>query len=274
MRPEDAAIAAAVVKARTGVVLDTGNLYPIESRLLGLARAEGLGTVEALAAALRAGPPDRLCAAVVDTLAPGETRFFRDKPAFERLADTVLPALAPSRTALRVWSAACGTGQEPYSLAMLFDELAPTHPRLAVDICASDISERALAKARAGVFSRFEVQQGLSITRLLRHFDPVDDAWRVKGELRQAVRWRAFNLLDDPRPLGTFDLVLCRNILPHLEAPARARALGGLAAVLAPDGFLLLGAEESQACEGFIAVEGGSGLWRRQEQAVALGSRA
>jgi chemotaxis protein methyltransferase CheR len=199
---------------------------------------------------------------VTDALALNETMFFRDRTPFRQFAEVVLLAWPGSRDTLRVWSAACSDGQEPYSLAMLMEELRPQHPGLQLDLCASDISERLLEKARTGVYSKFEVQRGLPIARLVQHFEPVDDAWRIKPALRQAVRWRTFNLLDDPRPLGRFDVVFCCNVLDGMDATTRARVLDQIASVTAPDGFLLLGAREP-APAGFQPVPDQPGLYTR-----------
>jgi chemotaxis protein methyltransferase CheR len=173
---------------------------------------------------------------------------------------------------VRVWSAACSTGQEPYSLAMLAAELSAACPKMSLDICASDLSERCLEKARSGVYTQFEVQRGLPIAYLVHYFDKVEEAWRVKPELRGAVRWRRFNLLDDMLSLGRFDVVLCRNVLGDFDEDTRRRVLASLARRTAPDGCLMLGAGESLPGSGesladtFEAAPGGRGLFRRKAE--------
>jgi chemotaxis protein methyltransferase CheR len=264
--PEDMAFLSEVVRARSGMRLTPDKGYLIDSRLGPLARREELDGVPALIAAMRALPDERLRWAVTDALTANETCFFRDKALFEALKNDVLPALAATRPggALRVWSAACSTGQEPYSLAMLAAELSAAGIRL--DICASDISERCLEKARAGVYTQFEVQRGLPIACLVRWFDKVDETWRVKPELRGAVRWRRFNLLDDMLSLGRFDVVLCRNVLDDFDDETRRRVLRSLARSIPDDGCLMLGLGESLdgLSDMFEAAPGGRGLYRRR----------
>ena len=145
--------------------------------------------------------------------------------------------------ALRLWAAACGTGQEVYSLAMALEEQAPAGVTL--EIFGSDLCERRLEKAQAGVYSQFEVQRGLSARRLVRHFEGRDDAFVLSPRVRQMVRWSRVNLMEDLGRLGQFDLVLCRNISGHLLEDARARMLGNLEGALKPGGWLVLGAAET-----------------------------
>lgn len=268
MTPADMDFLAEVVLKRSGLVLGPDKGYLVESRLAPVARQEGFESLDALVASLRTQRDETLMWAVTDALMINETMFFRDKTPFAQFKDDILPALTRSRSTVRIWSAACSTGQEPYSLAMLLDELRPEYPKLKLDICASDISERVLQKAQTGVYSKFEVQRGLPIGRLIRHFEPVEDAWRIKSGLRQAVRWRTFNLLDDPRTLGVFDVVLCCNVLAWFDAPTRKRVLEQIAAVTAPDGFLLLGAAETVTgvADAFHAVPGRPGLYTRDPE--------
>jgi chemotaxis protein methyltransferase CheR len=259
MTRDDITFLAEVVRTRSGLVLGPDAAYLIENRLMPVARGEDLASVEALVALMRARMPERLLAGATEALANTETHFFRDRPAWDELRDQVLPALAALRGGepVRIWSAACATGQEPYSLAMLAAETG-----LKLDICASDLSDRALEKARAGLYTQFEVQRGLSAARLLRHFDKVEDAWRVRAELRQAVRWRRFNLLDDPRPLGRFDLILCRHVVAGFEPEVRRASLTRLVSLLAPEGVLALGVGESGGPDMIEAASSGRGLFK------------
>lgn len=268
MKPDDMAFLAEVVRTRSGLALAADKRYLVESRLTPVARQEEFESVEALVEALRSHRNEALMWAATEALTTSETSFFRDKAPFEQFRDEVLPALAASRSVLRVWCAACATGQEPFSLAMLMDEVGHHHPKLKLDLCASDISGRCVHKAQSGLFSRFEVQRGLPIGHLIRYFDEVEEAWRAKPALRQAVRWRTFNLLDDPKPLGRFDVVFCRNVLSDFEPSTRTRVLEQIASVTAPDGYLFLGAEETALgiTEAFRAVEGKAGLFTRDPE--------
>lgn len=261
------AFLAEMVRARSGAVLGPDQAYRVESRLAAVARAEELPSVEALVGLMRAGGRERLLEEATDALANTETHFFRDRQVWEALRGEILPRLAAARAGgpVRVWSAACATGQEPYSLAMLAAELG-----LKLDICASDLSERALDKARTGLYTQFEVQRGLAAARLLRGFEKVEEAWRVRPELRGAVRWRRFNLLQDPAPLGRFDLILCRYALNGFAPELRKPALARIATGLAPDGALVLGMDESGPPNMTEAAPAGRGLF---EFAAGAGAR-
>ncbi len=265
MSPADLEFLCALVRARSGLVLTGERGFFAETRLSPLARREGVASVSDLVQRVKTGGDDRLMRAVVEAMLIQETGFFRDRTVFRALQDNVLPALAAARGggALRVWSAGCATGQEPYSLAMTA-EAAPAP--LNLDIFASDLSSAGLEKAESGLYTHFEVQRGLPIRRLLQYFEPVEDAWRISPKLRQAVRWRRLNLVDEFSVGKPFDLILCRNVTDGFESATRLKVLERLARALAPDGWLLLGAEEA-APIGFAAA-GAAGLFRRKLTAV------
>jgi chemotaxis protein methyltransferase CheR len=144
-----------------------------------------------------------------------------------------------------VWSAACSTGQEAYSVAMIAEELGPELAGRKVEILGTDIAQEVLVRAREGLFTQFEVQRGLSIQRLVRHFRQEGGRWRVAPELRAMARFLRWNLLDDLRPLGRFDVIFCRNVLIYLDPPTKARVLAAVAERLAGDGVLYLGGAET-----------------------------
>jgi chemotaxis protein methyltransferase CheR len=244
MSPDDCGFVAELAAERAGVRVDPDKAYLIESRLAPLARREGFASAVALLETLRARPEERLTWAVVEAMAAADTAFFGDGDVLERLWRDEIPDLARRRPdgVVRVWSAGCAAGQEIYSLAMLQAE-APA-PTGRVELFASDLSERLLQRARSGVYSSFEVQRGLSARRLVRHFENRGDQFQVARPLRQAVRWRRVNLLDDLSPLGQFDVVLCRNVLSGLTPDARAHSLRNLEGAVAPGGLLVLGADE------------------------------
>lgn len=237
-----------ILRARSGLDLPVGKRYLAESRLRPVWQREGLDSLGSLIRRLaldRAGP---LAQAVVEAMATHETLFFRDRATFDALRSVILPRLAAARQRtrrLRIWSAAASTGQEAYSLAMLIAELSPDLSGWHVTILGTDLSAAAIGQARSGTYSQFEVQRGLPIRMLLRHFTQDASGWTVSAALRRAVQFRCFNLMSDMRPLGTFDLVLCRNLLIYLDAATKTQLLAKLAGVLAPDGVLCLGASET-----------------------------
>jgi chemotaxis protein methyltransferase CheR len=254
---EDRELVAALCAARAGLRVDPDKAYLIESRLAPVARREGFGSLAQFVETVRLRGEARLVWAMVEAMAPPETAFFRDPGVFDALAGDVLPELVrTTQGPVRVWSAACGAGQEVYSLAMLLAE----RPTLAgrVELFASDLSERSLEKAQAGLYSQFEVQRGLPARKLVRHFEREGDFFALSPRIRQMVRWRRVNLLDDLARMGRFELILCRNVLQSLTGEARERVLEGLTAALAPGGRLVLGlSEAAEAWLDPVAAEAG-----------------
>lgn len=266
MKTEDIEFVAALAKARAGMLLKGEREFVIETRLAPLARREAAASVVALIDRLRAAPDGPLAEAAVEHLSATESAFFRDRAVFDRLRDELLPALASRRPQgrARAWCAGVGSGQEAYSLAMLIEESRGRFGPLELEILATDFVERVLEKAHAGLYTHFEVQRGLPIRFLLRHFEKLDDAWRAGPRLRQAVTWRRFNLMAEAPGLGKFDLILCRNVLKNLHPDARPRVLARLAMALADDGLLVLGADEAAGLpEAFEPVRGGGGVYSR-----------
>jgi chemotaxis protein methyltransferase CheR len=235
---------AALLRRRAGIVLTPDKAYLPETRLGPVLARFGLPTIDALAARLRARPEEAMERAVVEALTTHETSFFRDGRPFEHLAATLprLSAARPAGQALRIWSAACAAGQEPYSIAMVAAEAVPGRR---VDILATDISREVLARAREGLYSQFEVQRGLPIRSLLRHFRQEGAGWRIAPELRACVRFEERNLLGELGGLGRFEVIFCRNVLIYFDAPTKTRVLEALARQLAPDGMLYLGGAET-----------------------------
>ncbi|MCC5980102.1 MAG: protein-glutamate O-methyltransferase CheR [Oceanicaulis sp.] len=257
---------AAEVKKRSGLVLRPEKGYLIESRLAPLARTEGLAGPEAVVDAMMRGD-QRLCAAASEALATHETFFFRDKTPFDLFTEIMMPALRTARSTrpLKIWCAAASTGQEPYSLAMLIRETGG----LSASILATDMCAHVLEKAKTGLYSQFEVQRGLAIQRLVKHFEQSGDSWRVKPELREMIRFEPGNLLDDFSRYGQQDIIFCRNVLIYFDVDAKAKILDRLAALLAPDGYLVLGAAETVVglTDTLKPVAGQRGLYVRADAA-------
>lgn len=235
------------ISKAAGIVLTTEKAYFVEARLSPVLREEGIASIDELMQRAERGDR-RLAQRVVDALTTNETFFFRDKAPFEHFRNLILPELVSRRPVgktIRIWCAACSSGQEPYSLVMLIDELKALLGGRQVEIHASDISENILSKAKSGLYNQFEVQRGLPTKLLLQYFEKVGDNWRISPDVVKRVNFFKFNLLDDPRSLGTFDVIFCRNVLIYFDRPTRGKIFDRLADRLAPDGFLLLGGAES-----------------------------
>jgi chemotaxis protein methyltransferase CheR len=275
MTPEGFAFIAGLLKSRSGLILTPDKEYMLETRLVPLLRREGLPSLDALALRLRAPGAEALAEAVTEALTTNESSFFRDGKPFEHLRRT-LPALAAARppgTGLRIWSAACSTGQEAYSIAIIISELAAELGGRRAEILGTDIAREVLARAREGSFTQFEVQRGLPARLLVKHFRQEEGRWRIAPELRAMTRFEYWNLLADPRPLGSFDVIFCRNVLIYFDAPTKARVLAALAARLAPDGVLYLGGAETVLglTDCLVPIPGERGAYERPRPAALAG---
>jgi chemotaxis protein methyltransferase CheR len=236
------------LKARSGLSLTVEKRYLIESRLAPVCRRFEIEDLAELTRGLKNGRDSDLEKAVVEAMTTNETFFFRDKVPFDLFRDVLLPRYQAARAGarrLRIWCAAASSGQEPYSLAMILNESAPQLAGWRVEIIATDISTQVLEKARAGLYSQFEVQRGLPIQLLLKYFTQVGDQWQVAPNIRQMVDFRPLNLIRDFGHLGTFDIVYCRNVLIYFDGPTKTDVLKRLANSMAADGALLLGAAET-----------------------------
>ncbi|MDO9709642.1 CheR family methyltransferase [Paracraurococcus lichenis] len=247
MNRDSFAFIAGLVKGRSGLVLNADQGYMLETRLGPLLKREGLAGIDALALRLRDPRATALAEAVTEALTTNESSFFRDGRPFEHLRK-VLPDIAharPPSAPIRIWSAACSTGQEAYSIAMILAEIAPQMGGRRAEILGTDIAQEVLARAREGIYSQFEVQRGLPARLLVRHFAQDAGRWRIAPALRAMTRFERWNLLADLRPLGRFDVIFCRNVLIYFDAPTKSRVLEALAGQLAPDGVLYLGGAET-----------------------------
>jgi chemotaxis protein methyltransferase CheR len=237
-----------VLKEHSGLNLGADKRDMIEGKLRPLLREFDLPTLSHLVLAMMKPEAHHLRSRVAQAVTVQESYFFRDKVPFHYFADTMLPRLMARRQGerrIRVWCAAAATGQEPYSLAM---ELAECNGRFAgwtVEIVATDFVDEALAKARKGQYSQFEVQRGLPVSFLVKYFDKVGNAWVINPQIRRKIDFRTHNLLEDNQALGLFDVIFCRNVLIYFDDATKRAVLGRLAARLAPDGYLVLGAAET-----------------------------
>ena len=248
MTPQDFDYLRKLLRERSGLVLSAEKQYLAESRLLPIARKHSLATLAELVGKLKGPLAAPLAIEVVEAMTTNETFFFRDKLPFEHVRDTILPALIAARARekrIRIWCTAASSGQEPYSLAMILKGMNAALAGFRVEIVATDISADVLEKAKAGIYSQFEVQRGLPIQQLVKFFSQVGETWQIAPEIRAMVQFRPLNLLNDFSALGTFDLVFCRNVLIYFDQQTKIGVFNRIARQMPADGFLVLGAAET-----------------------------
>jgi chemotaxis protein methyltransferase CheR len=245
--PQDYEFLRKLLKERSGLDLSSDKQYLVESRLIPLARKAGLPGLPELVQKMKSGS-EALTSDVVEAMTTNETFFFRDKIPFDHLRDTILPSILQaraSRRCMRIWCAASSTGQEPYSIAMCLKALGPALAGWRIEIVATDLSHGVLEKSKAGIFSQFEVQRGLPIQMLVKHFTQVGEMWQLNADIRAMVQHRQLNLLQDFSHLGMFDVIFCRNVLIYFDQDTKVGIFNRLGRLLESDGFLVLGAAES-----------------------------
>ncbi len=241
-------ILAGLLEARTGQQLTLSRRWRIETALSSLMRERDIASLDELITILVMGSEPALSQLVVEALLNNETYFFRDRMPFDTLAKHALPELAKAREKskhLKIWSVGCSTGQEAYSLAMLFAEAPEQWRGWTIDILGSDVSTNCVERARNGTYTQFEVQRGLGITQMIKWFEDTGDGWRAVEALRKPVRFQVHNLLEPPPHPKNFDIILCRNVLLYLSADKKTLAFERLASAMADDGWLMLGAGET-----------------------------
>jgi chemotaxis protein methyltransferase CheR len=248
LSPLEFDVFARFLKLRSGIIITPDKTYLLESRLQPIARKWNLEDLRGIAKKLSGMPDQRLLDDVVDAMTTNETLFFRDQNPFDSLKNYVLPTLTDKGhrpRKIRIWSAACSRGKAAYSIAMLLLEEKEKYAGCTFEIIGTDISREILAKAQSGIFSQFEVQRGLPIQYLVKYFVKDGDRWALKDSVKSMVSFRFFNLLEDPRLLGTFDIVFCRNVLIYFDHDTKKGILERISRALSPDGVLCLGGSES-----------------------------
>jgi len=237
-----------LLKERSGLTLSADKQYLVESRLLPVARRAGVDGLGGLVQKLKAPGAEAVIVEVVEAMTTNESFFFRDKIPFDHFRGQIMPALLAARAAqrqIRIWCAAASTGQEPYTLAMCLKEMAPQVAGWRIEIIGTDLSTEVLEKAKAGIYSQFEVQRGLPIQMLVKYFSQVGESWQIAPELRAMVQYKPLNLLHNFTHLGHFDIIFCRNVLIYFDQDTKIDVFDRLARVLQPDGYLVLGAAET-----------------------------
>jgi len=279
MNVKDFEFIAQLLYQRSGLVITQEKAYLLESRLNPVARKWDLDSFESLIAALRTNKEERLLIDVTEAMTTNESFFFRDNRPFDQFKDLVLPHMMESRGAkkhLRIWSAACSSGQEPYTLAMILKDDAARLAGWTFEIVATDLSNEILNKAKEGLYSQFEVQRGLPITLLMKYFSQEGEKWRISEVIRKMVTYKSFNLLDNPSALGTFDVVFCRNVLIYFDQQTKSQVLSRISQIMATDGFLYLGGAETVLgiSESFEVMPGQRGVYRLTDNKPAISLKA
>lgn len=245
-----------LIDSLTGIRLDASKKYLVETRLGPLLRESGCGSYGELCAKARVDRNAPLARRIIDAITTGETSFFRDGSPFDLLRHKIVPDLIDARTRnalpgapvrIRVWSMACSTGQEVYSVGILLRDLLPGTGRYDIRILGTDISDAAVARAAKGCYTRMEIDRGMPATSVERHFVRQGDRFRVGDEVRAMAAFRRLNLLEDFAHVGEFDIVLCRNVAIYFSEEEKVRLFRRIVRNLSPDGYLLVGATESLA---------------------------
>lgn len=238
-----------LLKKRSGIALTEDKHYLLESRLLPIARSKNLADISQLCQKVRQSPSEDLITEIIEAMTTNESSFFRDIKPYENLRNIAFPLMISNLATtkrMRIWSAACSTGQEPYTIAMCIKEDAAKMQGWNFDIVGTDLAKKVVDKAKLGIYSQFEAQRGLPIQMLIKYFNSLPDtSWQLKDDIRNMVTFKTNNLLDDYTPLGTFDIIFCRNVLIYFEDDTKAKITEKMAKSLAPHGLLVLGATES-----------------------------
>lgn len=248
MRPDEFQYLSQLLKQRSGLALGDDKTYLIESRLLPIARSQGLQDISQLCNLLKTKPTEQLLVEIIEAMTTNESSFFRDIKPYEALRNIVFPMIMPKQPAkqMRIWSAACSTGQEPYSVALCIQEDMAKMAGWKFEIIGTDLARKVVDKATLGIYSQFEAQRGLPIQMLVKYFTSrPDTTWQVKDNIRGMVSFRTQNLLEEYTSLGKFDIIFLRNVLIYFDDATKAQITEKMARSLHPHGVLILGATES-----------------------------
>ncbi len=275
MRDDVFSLLANLLREKSGLALPRDKEYLLESRLGPVAKKHGCATIDDLCQAMRTAKKQAIEHDVIEAMTTNESFFFRDAAVFQVFRTTLLPALVTARAAskrLRIWFAACSSGQEPYSVAMILEEEKAKLAGWTIDMVGTDISTEMVQRSRDGLYTHFEAQRGLPIQMLAKYFTKEEQGWRVKQPLRDKIKFQNFNLLDSFGALGTFDLIFCRNVLIYFALPTKRDILERMARQLSGDGALFLGGAETVigVTEKFSPHPGHAGIFM-PGQAAPLG---
>ncbi len=266
MKDEVFALLAKLLREQSGLALPRDKEYLLESRLTPVARRHGLDSIEAMSQAIRSGQRREIERDIVEAMTTNESFFFRDAGTFDMFRKTILPALHTARAAskrLRFWFAACSSGQEPYSVAMIMEEERARFAGWTVEMLGTDISAEMVQRSQSGLYTHFEAQRGLPIQFLAKYFDKEEQGWRIKAPMRDRIKFKTFNLLESFGAHGTFDVIFCRNVLIYFDLATKREILNRMNRQIAPDGVLFLGGAETVigVCDKFAPHPGHAGVF-------------
>jgi chemotaxis protein methyltransferase CheR len=268
MKPDNFQFMATLAKERSGLVLNEDKVYLLDSRLMPLARRKNIETLDEFVEMLRRDKDFNDINNAVEALTTNETLFFRDTQPFDVFREIVMPNILETRTTqkkFRIWSAASSSGQEPYSLVMLLNEMKSRMLGWKYEIVGTDLSMEILEKAQQALYTQFEVQRGLPVDMMLKYFEADGAKWRFKEPYRTEVSFKKANLLENQHSLGIFDIVFCRNVLIYFDHETKGRVLDMIADMMPADGKLFLGGAETVLglTEKFTPFEGVKGLYQK-----------
>jgi chemotaxis protein methyltransferase CheR len=252
--PDEAKLLSRYIQEMSGISVDQSKNYLLETRLSGLLEEFKLESYRALYERARSDPKKTLETRIIDAISTNETLFFRDGSPFEVLRHKILPDLIDARSGrtsgslpvpIRIWSAACSTGQEVYSIAMVLKELLGDLRKYSIRLLGTDISDAAISQASYGAYSKFELDRGLPQDKLQRYFSPNGAGWKIKDDIRAMAIFKRMNLLLPFSGVGRFDIVLCRNVAIYFQPEDRKKLFDKIADILEPDGYLIIGSTES-----------------------------
>lgn len=279
MQDSDFQFIADFLKRESGIIVTKDKVYLLESRLMPVAKQNDLDSMQDLIGKLRVSQVSPIAHQIIEAMTTNETSFFRDTTPFDNLRNVIFPYFIKSRAttrSLRIWSAACSSGQEPYSVIMTILENVPELANWNIEIVATDLSEDILAQAKNGEYSQFEVQRGLPITMLVKYFAQEGEKWKIKDEIKNRIRFQKLNLLQTPYSFGTFDIVLCRNVLIYFDTETKHKILNGVYNSLSKDGVLMLGGAETVlgVTEEFKGLTGHRGIYVRDDTSFETAAAA
>ncbi|MEM9101753.1 MAG: protein-glutamate O-methyltransferase CheR [Pseudomonadota bacterium] len=250
IKPEDYDSFRQVLEEQCGILLGENKQYLVSSRLNTMLKAEGINSLNELNTIMKRQSNPILRQKVIDAMTTNETFWFRDIFPFDIFKDRILPELSEKPGSPTIWTAACSSGQETYSICISLDEYNSIAKKKlhGTKIIATDISEKVLKVATEGEYDQLSLSRGLSQVRLKKYFHPTqDNRWRVNSDIKQVVTFRYFNLLEKNYSLGKFDIIFCRNVLIYFSADLKAKVITKIADSLKPGGYLFLGASEAMS---------------------------